>query len=86
MVEVDLGKNVHHAGSHVPKARNASHGHSVSYRTFDASYILYCKSGHVVASNVAPKCKKGKTCIWVPKSYVTNLTGPNTSWVSKPQA
>jgi hypothetical protein len=27
-----------------------------------------------------------KTCIWVPKTYVTNLTGPNTSWVPKSQA
>jgi hypothetical protein len=78
MVEVDR-QNVHHVSSHVLKVRNASYGHSVSHRTFDASYILYCKSGCVVASHVGSKSKNGKTCIWVPKSYVTNLTGPNTS-------
>jgi hypothetical protein len=77
--------NVAHArSSNMPKAKNASYGPSILYRTFDASYVLYCKSGKVVASNVGPKCKKGKTCIWVPKSYVTNLTRPNTSWVPKP--
>jgi hypothetical protein len=65
-------QNVLHAGSHVPKVRNASYAHFVPYRTFDAFYILYCKFGKVVASNVGPKCKKGNTCIWVPKSYVTN--------------
>ena len=71
---------------HVPKVRNASHGHSISYSTYDASYVLYCKSGKVVASQVRLRHKNGKTCIWVPKSYVTNLTGHNSSWVPKPQA
>ncbi|KAL5672419.1 hypothetical protein ACJX0J_016725, partial [Zea mays] len=27
-----------------------------------------------------------KTCIWVPKAIVTNLVGPNKSWVPKTQA
>jgi hypothetical protein len=27
-----------------------------------------------------------KTCIWVPKTIVTNLVGPNKSWVPKSQA
>jgi hypothetical protein len=75
-----------HVVSHAPKASNASHGLYMLFLTFDASYVLYCKNGKVVASNVGPKCKKGKSCIWVPKSYVTNLTGPNTSWRPKPQA
>jgi hypothetical protein len=57
-----------------------SHGPSMLYRTFDASYVLYCKNDRIVASNVGPECKKGKTCIWVTKPYVTNLTGRNTSW------
>jgi hypothetical protein len=59
---------------HVPKIRNASYGPSILYHTFDASYMLHCKNDRVVASHVGPKCKKGKTCIWVPKSYATNLT------------
>jgi hypothetical protein len=78
-------QNVSYARSiHVPKARNASYSPSISYHTFDASYVLYCKSSKVVAANVGPKCKIGKTCVWVPKVYVTNLTGPNSSWVPKP--
>jgi hypothetical protein len=61
-----LRHNVAHARScNVPKARNASHGPSISYRTSDASYVLYCKFGKVVAANVGPKRKSGKTCVWV---------------------
>jgi hypothetical protein len=75
-----------HIVSHAPKDMNASDGPSMLFRTFDASYVLYCNNDIVVACNVGPKCKKSKTCIWVPKSYVTNLIGPNTSWGTKPQA
>jgi hypothetical protein len=77
-------RNVHHVVSHAPIVKNATYGHSVSYRTFDASNVLYCKFGCVVASHVGPKSKNGKTCIWVPNPYVTNLTGSNTSWIPKP--
>jgi hypothetical protein len=73
-------RNISHARPiHVPKTRDVSVGSSISYRAFDASYMLYWKSGRVVASLVGPKCKNGKTCIWMPKIYVTNLTGPNSS-------
>jgi hypothetical protein len=75
-----------HVVSHAPKYRNSSHGPSMLFCTFDASYVVYCKNDRVVASNVGPKCKKGNTCIWVLKSYVTNLTGPNTRWGPKSQA
>jgi hypothetical protein len=77
-------RHVHHVVSHAP--RNASNGPTMLYRTYDASYVLICKKDKVVARNVGPKCKGGKTCIWVPKSYVTNLVGPNKSWVPKSQA
>jgi hypothetical protein len=66
--------------------RKTSHSPSMLYHTYDTSYVLFCKSGKVCAKNVGPKCKRGKTCIWVPKSYVTNLVGPNKSWVPKSQA
>jgi hypothetical protein len=59
---------------------NASNGPSILFHTFDASYVIHCKNDRIVATNVGPKCNKGKPCIWVPKTYVTNLTGPNTSW------
>jgi hypothetical protein len=52
-----------HAASHAPKDRNASHGPSMIFHTFDASYVLYCKNDIVVACNMGPKCEKGKTCI-----------------------
>jgi hypothetical protein len=31
------------------------------YHTYDASYVLVCKNDKVVARNVGPKCKGGKT-------------------------
>jgi hypothetical protein len=63
-----------HDVSHAPNDMIACHGASKLFRTFDASYVLCCKNDRVVASNVGPKCKNSKTCIWVPKAYVTNLT------------
>jgi hypothetical protein len=76
--------HVDHVVSHAP--RNASNSPTMLYRTYDAAYVLNCKNDKVVARNVGSKCKRGKTCIWVPKSYVTNLVGPNKSWVPKSQA
>jgi hypothetical protein len=79
------GRNRHRR--YVSRApRNASNGPTMLYHTYDASYVLVCKSGKVVARNVGPKCKGGKICIWIPKSYVTNHVGPNKSWVPKSQA
>jgi hypothetical protein len=77
-------RHVHHVASHAP--RNASNVPIVLYQTYDASFVLMCKNDKVVARNLGPKCKRDKTCIWVPKSYVTNLVGPNKSWVPKTQA
>jgi hypothetical protein len=77
---------VSHVVSHARKDKNAFHGPSIPFHTFDASYVIHCKNDRIVATNVGPKYKKGKTCIWVLKSYVTNLTGPNTSWGPKSQA
>jgi hypothetical protein len=50
--------------------------------------ILYfhAKNAKVVARKLGSKCKGDKTCIWVPKVIVTNLVGPNKSWVPKTQA
>jgi hypothetical protein len=60
-----------HAVSHAH--RNASNGPNMLYHTYAASYVLTCKNDKVVAKNLGPKCKKDKTCIWVPNSYVTNV-------------
>jgi hypothetical protein len=75
----------HHV-SYDARPRNASNGLTMIYQTYDASFILLCKNDKVVARNLGLKCKRDKTCIWVPKSYVTNLVGPNKSWVPKTQA
>jgi hypothetical protein len=41
-----------HVVSNTPKVRIASHGPVMLFRTFDASYVLYCKNNRIVASNV----------------------------------
>jgi hypothetical protein len=74
----------HHVASHAP--RNASNGPTMLYQTYDASFVLLCKNDKVVARSLGPKCKRDKTCIWVPKSFMTNLLGANKSWVPKTQA
>jgi hypothetical protein len=45
-----------HVDSHAPKDRNASHGLSMLYRTFDGSYVLHGKNDRIVATNVGSKC------------------------------
>jgi hypothetical protein len=47
---------------------------------------FHVKNAKVVARKLGSKCKGDKTCIWVPKVTMTNLVGPNKSWVPKTQA
>jgi hypothetical protein len=54
----------------------ASNEPNVSFKTFDASYVLTNKSGKVVAKYVGGKHKGSKTCVWVPKVLVSNVKGP----------
>jgi hypothetical protein len=63
------------------KTPSASNNHSISFKTFDASYVLTNKSGKVVAKFVQGKHKGSKTCVWVPKVLVSNAKGPETVWV-----
>jgi hypothetical protein len=42
--------------SHAP--RNASHGPSMLYRSYDASFVLHCKNDKIVGTNVDPKARK----------------------------
>jgi hypothetical protein len=65
------------------KTPNASNGHDISFKTFDASYVLTNKSAKVVAKFVGGKHKGSKTCVWVPKVLVSNAKGPKTVWVPK---
>jgi hypothetical protein len=69
---------------HVP--RRVCNEPSTIYHACNTSFALLCKNEKVVARKLGSKCKGDKTCIWVPKAIVTNLVGPNKSWVPKTQA
>jgi hypothetical protein len=56
------------------------------YHACNTSFVLLCKNAKVVARKLGSKCKGDKTCIWVPNTVLTNLVGPNKSWVPKTQA
>jgi 3D (Asp-Asp-Asp) domain-containing protein len=72
----------------LPKRKSpiASNEPNVSFKTFDASYVLTNKSGKVVAKYVGGKRMGSKTCVWVPKVLVSNVKGPKTVWVPKNKA
>jgi hypothetical protein len=72
----------------LPKKKTpiASNEPNISFKTFDASYVLTNKSGKVVAKYVGGKHKGSKTCVWVPKVLVSNMKGPKTVWVPKNKA
>jgi hypothetical protein len=69
---------------HVP--RKMCNKPTTIFHACNASFVLSCKNEKVVARKLGSKCKGDKTCIWVPKAIVTNLIGPNKSWVPKTQA
>jgi hypothetical protein len=68
---------------HVP--RKMCNESTIIYHACNTSFALLCKKEKVVARKLGSKCKGDKTCIWVPKAIVTNLVGPNKSWVPKTQ-
>jgi hypothetical protein len=72
-----------YATSHA--SRKVCNGPTTVYHACDTSFVLSCKNAKVVARKLGSKCKGDKTCIWVPKVIVTNLVGPNKSWVPKTQ-
>jgi hypothetical protein len=60
---------------------NASH---MSYHDFNASYVLMRnKFEKIIALHIGPHHKRSMTYVWVPKCLVTNLRGPNQTWVPK---
>jgi hypothetical protein len=65
------------------KIVNASNEHNISFKTFDASYVLTNKLVKVVAKYVGSKHKSPKTCVWVPKVLVSNVKGPKIVWIPK---
>jgi hypothetical protein len=68
------------------KSPIASNEPNISFKTFDASYVLTNKSGKVIAKYVGGKHKGSKTCVWIPKVLVSNVKGPKTVWVPKNKA
>jgi hypothetical protein len=68
---------------HVP--RKMCNESTIIYHAYNTSFAHLCKKEKVVARKLRSKCKGDKTCIWVPKAIVTNLVGPNKSWVPKTQ-
>jgi hypothetical protein len=82
-----LGIRVRHLMK-LPKKKSpiASNEPNISFKTFDASYVLTNKSGKIVAKYVGAKHKGSKTCVWVPKVLVSNVKGPKTVWVPKNKA
>jgi hypothetical protein len=66
---------------------NAYHVSHMSYHDFDASYVLMRnKFEKVIALHVGPHHKRSKICVWVHKCLVTNMQGPNQTWVPKHKA
>jgi hypothetical protein len=68
------------------KTPTTSNEPNISFKTFDASYVLTNKSGKVVAKYIVGKLKGSKTCVWVPKVLISNVKGPKTVWVPKNKA
>jgi hypothetical protein len=88
MYKNEASSSRHSSHIKLPKKKTpaASNEHNVSFKTFDASYVLTNKSGKVVAKYVWGKHKSSKTCVWVPKVLVSNVKGPKTVWVPKNKA
>jgi hypothetical protein len=70
-----------HVVPHMP--RRMCNEPTTIFHAYNISFVLSCKNEKVVARKLGSKCKGDKTCIWVPKTIVTNLVGPNKSWVPK---
>jgi hypothetical protein len=84
--EASSSRHTTHVKMPRKKIHTASNEHNVSFKTFDASYVLTNKSGKVVAKYVGGKHNCSKTCVWVPKVLVSNVKEPKTVWVSKNKA
>jgi hypothetical protein len=66
---------------------NAFHVSHMSYHDFDVFYVLMRnKLDKIITLHVGPRHKRSKTCVWVSKCLVTNLRGPNQTWIPKTKA
>jgi hypothetical protein len=65
--EASSSRHTTHIKMPKKKTVDASNEHSISFKTFDASFVLTNKSGKVVTKYVGGKYKSPKTCVWVPR-------------------
>jgi hypothetical protein len=79
--EASSSRHTTHIKMRKKKIVDASNEYSISFKTFDASFVLTNKSGKVVPKYVGGKHKSPKTYVWVPKVLVSNVKGPKTIWV-----
>jgi 3D (Asp-Asp-Asp) domain-containing protein len=88
MYKNEVSSSRHSTHVKMPKKKSpvASNEPIVSFKTYDASYVLTNKSGKVVAKYVGGKHKGSKTCVWVPKVLVSNVKGSKTVWIHKNKA
>jgi hypothetical protein len=88
MYKNETSSSRHSTHVKMPKTKypTASNEPNVSFKTFDASYVLTNKSDKVVAKYVGGKHKGSMTYVWVPKVLVSNIKGPKTVWVPKNKA
>jgi hypothetical protein len=84
--EASISRQSTHVKLPKKKTPTASNDHNISFKTFDASYVLTNKSSKVVAKYVGGKHRGSKTCVWVPKVLVSNVKGPKIVWVPKNKA
>jgi hypothetical protein len=63
--EASSSRHTTHIKMPKKKTIDASNEHSISFKTFDASFVLTNKSGKVVAKYVGGKHKSPKTCVCV---------------------
>jgi prefoldin subunit 5 len=84
--EASISRHTTHIKMPKRKIPNASNEHNVSFKTFDASYVLTNKSGKVVAKYVGANTRVQRLVCWVPKVLVSNVNGPKTVWVPKNKA
>ena len=83
MYKGETSRQSTHAKLPKKKTPQASNDSNISFKTFDASYVLTNKSGKVVAKYVGGKYKGSNTCVWVPKVLLSNVKEPKTVWVPK---
>jgi hypothetical protein len=63
--EVSSSRHSTHIKMPKKKIADASNEYNISFKTFDASYVLTNKSGKVVAKYVGGKHKSPKTCVGI---------------------